>query len=82
MRVFGAADLALLPGPRHTVRISATEGKTQLLDGPFAEAKEMVGGFCLLDVSGKHKAVAIAQGCPTVNWATVEVRECAPCYVS
>lgn len=42
----------------------------------------MVGAFCLLDVSGTHKAVAIAQGCPTVNWATLEVRECAPCYVS
>ena len=66
----------------HTVRISATEGKTQLLDGPFAEAKEMVGGFYLPDVSSKHEAVAIAQGCPAVNWATVDVRECAPCYVS
>jgi len=67
----------------HAVRISAaTPGAApQLLDGPFAEAKEMVGGFFLLDVASRDEAVAIARRCPAVDWATVEVRECAPCHV-
>lgn len=65
----------------HAVRVSAPEGRLQLLDGPFAEAKEMVGGFFLLDVATREEAVAIAERCPAVRWASVEVRECAPCHV-
>lgn len=65
----------------HAVRISSAEGRPQLLDGPFAEAKEMVGGFFLLDVTTRDEAVEIAQRCPAARWATVEVRECAPCHV-
>lgn len=65
----------------HAVRITASEGKPQLRDGPFAEAKEMVGGFFMIDVASRDEAVAIASRCPAVNWATVEVRECAPCHV-
>ena len=53
----------------------------RVLDGPFAEAKEMVGGFYLLDVATRDEAVAIARQCPAVDFATVEVRECAPCHV-
>ena len=66
----------------HAVRLSTPEGKPQLRDGPFAEAKEMVGGFYLLDVATRDEAVAIASRCPAVRWASVEVRECAPCYVN
>lgn len=65
----------------HAVRISAPAGKPQWLDGPFAEAKEMVGGFFLLNVATRDDALAIAGRCPAIQWATVEVRECAPCYV-
>lgn len=63
------------------VRISVAEGKAQLRDGPFAEAKEMVGGFFWIDVDSRNEAIAIAGRCPAVAWASVEVRECAPCYV-
>ena len=65
----------------HAIRISVNESKQQLRDGPFAEAKEMVGGFYLIDVASRDEAVAIASRCPAVNWATVEVRECAPCHI-
>jgi hypothetical protein len=51
-----------------------------VLDGPFAEAKEMVGGFFLLDVATRDEAVAIAGQCPAAEWATVEVRSIGPCY--
>ena len=62
-------------------RVQVRAGRTQLLDGPFAEAKEMVGGFFLLDVATREEALTIAASCPAAQWATVEVREVAPCWV-
>ena len=62
-------------------RVQVRGGKAQVLDGPFAEAKEMVGGFFLVDCRTREEALAIAQRCPAAEWATVEVRETAPCYV-
>jgi hypothetical protein len=62
------------------VRIEVRGGKQLAVDGPFAEAKEMVGGFFLLDVATKDEAVRIARECPAVGWATVEVRETGPCH--
>jgi hypothetical protein len=66
---------------RHGVRVQIRDGKPQLIDGPFAEAKEMVGGFYYIDCATREEAVAIAGECPAARWATVEVREIAPCYV-
>lgn len=53
-------------------------------DGPFAEAKEAVAGYFLLEVSGLDEAVEIARECPTVPFgATVEVRpQPAKCLAS
>jgi hypothetical protein len=62
------------------VRVQTRQGKPQLIDGPFAEAKEMVGGFFLLDCASLDEAVAIASRCPAAEWATVEVRALGPCY--
>jgi len=62
------------------VRIEARGGKRSMMDGPFAEAKEFVGGFFLLDCPTKQEAIAIASECPAVEWATVEVRETGPCH--
>ena len=65
----------------HAVRVSAAPGQAALRDGPFAEAKEMVGGFFLIEAADRDEAVAIARRCPATRWASVEVRECAPCHV-
>jgi len=62
------------------VRVSVREGRTQLRDGPYTEAKEMVGGFFLLDTDDRELAIAIAAQCPAAAWASVEVRELAPCH--
>ncbi len=61
-------------------RVAVRNGKTQVLDGPFAEAKEMIGGFFLLNCETREEAVAIAATCPAAEWCTVEVRALAPCY--
>ncbi|HXS73648.1 MAG TPA: YciI family protein [Rhodanobacteraceae bacterium] len=66
---------------RDGVRLSKRNGKRTLMDGPFAESKEMVGGFFLLNCRTKDEAVAIAEECPAAEYATVEVRELAPCYI-
>ncbi len=62
------------------VRVSHSAGQARLLDGPFAEAKEMIGGFFLLQNVDRDEAIAIAQRCPAAQWATVEVRALAPCF--
>jgi hypothetical protein len=61
-------------------RVQVRNGTAKVVDGPFAEAKEMVGGFFLLDCATRDEAVAIARDCPAAEWATVEVRPVGPCY--
>jgi len=61
-------------------RVEVRRGRQQVLDGPFAEAKEMIGGFFMIDCKTRAEAVAIATECPAAAWCTVEVRALAPCY--
>jgi len=70
-----------LLGDREGVRVQVRGGRRTLVDGPFSEAKEMVGGFFLLDCESKEQAVAIAAECPAAAWATVEVRGLGPCFM-
>jgi hypothetical protein len=63
------------------VRVQVRDNKPAIVDGPFAESKEMVGGFFLLDCATRDEAVAIAARCPAAQWATVEVREVGPCFL-
>ena len=62
------------------VRVATQDGKRTRIDGPFAETKELVGGFFLLNCDDAEQAIEIAQQCPASEWATVEVRELGPCY--
>jgi hypothetical protein len=56
--------------------ISSKNGR--LVDGPFAESKEAIGGYFLLQVKTFEEAVAIAKGCPGLPFgAVVEVRPVA-----
>jgi hypothetical protein len=65
----------------NAARVQRRDGGSQVIDGPFAEAKEMVGGFFLLDnVASRDEAVALAAECPAAEWATIEVRALGPCY--
>lgn len=61
-------------------RVTIRNGRTQAVDGPFAEAKELIGGYFLLDCADRDEALAIAARCPAAHWATVELREIGPCY--
>ena len=62
-------------------RYARRDGAVQVWDGPFAEAKEMVGGYFLLDTEDPEVALAWAGRCPAAEWATVEIRGVGPCYL-
>jgi hypothetical protein len=62
-------------------RVQVRAGRPSMLDGPFAEAKEMVGGFFLLACDTHEEAIAIAGQCPAAEWATLEVRATGPCFL-
>ena len=74
------ASESLAAQDQTAARLQVRSGKTSVLDGPFAEAKEMIGGFFLVTCKTREEALAIAATCPAAEWATVEVRGIAPCY--
>jgi hypothetical protein len=55
-----------------TVRVR--DGKTQVLDGPFAESKEQLGGYYLIDVPDLDTALSWAERCPGAVYGAIEVR--------
>jgi hypothetical protein len=55
-----------------TVRVA--NGKTQVLDGPYADSKEQLGGFHIIDVADLDAALSWAARCPTALHGVVEVR--------
>src|SRR5215472_9144581 len=59
-------------------RIRARDGKQRVLEGPFAESKEVIAGYCLIEAPDLDSAVAIAARCPNAEIGSVEVREIVP----
>ena len=59
-----------------TVRVAA-DGKTSVLDGPYPDTKEQLGGYYVVDVTDLDAAVAWAARCPCANYGSVEVRPIA-----
>jgi hypothetical protein len=62
------------------LRVTRQLEKALVRDGPITEAKEMVGGFFLLNCETQEQALEIARACPAAEWATIEVRELGPCF--
>ena len=58
--------------------IHVADGKTHLLDGPYAEAKEQLGGFHIIDVPDLDAALECAARCPSAGRGRVEVRPIWP----
>ena len=54
--------------------LRTADGKTQVLDGPYADSKEQLGGYFLIDVSDLDAAISWASRCPGVQHGIVEVR--------
>lgn len=62
------------------IRLQVRAGKPHVIDGPFPETKEIIGGFFLVDCATQQEAIAIAGECPAAEWLTVEVRGVAACF--
>jgi len=56
-------------------RISFSSGKPKVTDGPFAEAKEVLGGYWMIQVKSKEEAVAWASRCPASDNEVIELRQ-------
>lgn len=56
-------------------RVSFSGGKATIKDGPFTEAKEVIGGYWMIQVRSKEEAVAWAARCPAMDGDTIEVRQ-------
>jgi len=54
--------------------LRTADGKTQVLDGPYADSKEQLGGYFLIDVPDLDAAISWAGRCPGVQHGIVEVR--------
>lgn len=70
--VLVAAD-RLLPSADAT-RVRVEGGQTKVMDGPYAESKEQLGGFFMIDVADRETAISWAARCPATGHGVVEVR--------
>ena len=67
-----------LRGATTATTVRVTGGKTHVVDGPYVEAKEQLGGFHIIDVPDLDTALAWAARCPSAARGTVEVRPVWP----
>ncbi|MBV9999599.1 MAG: YciI family protein [Verrucomicrobia bacterium] len=56
-------------------RVRFTHGKVKVTDGPFIEAKEVIGGYWIIDVKSREEAVEWARRCPAADGDAIEVRQ-------
>src|SRR3954464_11956371 len=61
--------------PSMGARISFSGGKPKVTDGPFTEAKEVLGGYWMIQVRSKEEAIEWASRCPASDNEVIEVRQ-------
>jgi hypothetical protein len=61
--------------PSMGARITFSAGKPKVTDGPFTEAKEVVGGYWMIQVRSKEEAVEWASRCPASDNEVIEIRQ-------
>jgi hypothetical protein len=60
--------------PSTGARVSFATGKPVVTDGPFTEAKEVLGGYWMIDVASREEAIAWASKCPASSNEVIEIR--------
>ncbi|HZL58820.1 MAG TPA: YciI family protein [Stellaceae bacterium] len=66
-----------LQPPAKGARVSFAGGKPKIADGPFAGAKDVIGGYWMIQVKSKAEAVEWAARCPAADGNVIEVRQVA-----
>lgn len=85
MEAYGAVDAAMreagaylggeaLEGPETATSLRIKGGKVETMDGPFAETKEVLGGFYLMECTDLDEAISLAAKIPTAEHGTIEIR--------
>ena len=68
----------LAAAPLHPTSMATSvrvrDGKRLVTDGPFAETREQLGGYFMIDVTDLDEALAIAAQIPMARWGTIEIR--------
>ena len=59
-------------------QVRVREGRQRVVDGPFAEGKEVIAGYMIVELPDMQTAVEIALRCPNAEFGSVEVREIVP----
>jgi hypothetical protein len=75
-RCLGAEGLEYV---RTAATVRVRQGRTTVTDGPFAETKEQLAGFYLIEARDLNEAIQIASGIPTARFGSVEVRPVRDC---
>jgi hypothetical protein len=61
--------------PSEGARVTFRGGKPKVTDGPFAEAKEVLGGYWIIQVRSREEAIEWAKRCPAGENETIEIRQ-------
>ena len=61
--------------PSMGARVSFAAGKPVVTDGPFAESKEVLGGYWMIEVKSREEAISWARRCPASNNEIIEIRQ-------
>lgn len=64
-----------LQSPAKGARVTFAGGKASVTDGPFSEAKEVIGGYWMIEAKSKEEAVQWASRCPASDGDAIEVRQ-------
>jgi len=61
--------------PSMGARVSFTGGKARIVDGPFSEASEVLGGYWMIQVKSREEAIQWASRCPASDNEVIEIRQ-------
>ena len=67
-------DAHALTADTNAARVQVREGRTNIVDGPFAEAKEQLGGFYLVEAADLDEAIDLAKKVPVLQDGAIEIR--------
>ena len=65
-------------GGRHVRRDRKSGGRVSVVDGPYTESKEIVGGYFKIEAADYDEAVRVARECPHMDFGWIEIREIEP----
>jgi hypothetical protein len=67
-------DAAGLRPPADATTVRVRDDRLQLVDGPFAETREQIGGYCMIECADLDEAIEIAAKHPAARYGTIEIR--------